>query len=131
MPQRSDAVSSQAHTEDDVRAFSAIGRRYIILLRKLPTKCISIRMQCFDGGYNGNEFVSVSDAWREVPISMSSAVHMRRFMEYGYEIRARSKATLRMLFAGNFTIDEGIAWAQQLRLLFYSYKIPNARHNFI
>ncbi|KRZ77932.1 hypothetical protein T10_7055 [Trichinella papuae] len=68
---------------------------------------------------------------REVPISMSSAVHMRRFMEYGYEIRARSKATLRMLFAGNFTIDEGIAWAQQLRLLFYSYKIPNARHNFI
>ncbi|KRY94303.1 hypothetical protein T11_12656 [Trichinella zimbabwensis] len=30
-------------------------------------------------------------------------------MEYGYEIRARSKATLRMLFAGNFTIDEGIA----------------------
>ncbi|KRZ13768.1 hypothetical protein T11_10170 [Trichinella zimbabwensis] len=45
---------------------------------------------------------------------MSSAVHMRRFMEYGYEIRARSKATLRMLFAGKFTINEGIAWAQQL-----------------
>ncbi|KRZ01582.1 hypothetical protein T11_17197 [Trichinella zimbabwensis] len=78
MPQPSDAVSSQAHTEDDVRAFLAVGGRYIILLRKSPTKCISIRMQCFDGGYNGNEFVSVSDAWREVPISMSSAVHMRR-----------------------------------------------------
>ncbi|KRZ01580.1 hypothetical protein T11_14756 [Trichinella zimbabwensis] len=50
----------------------------------------------------------------ELTMAMNLSAFQMHFMEYGYEIRARSKATLRMLFAGKFTINEGIAWAQQL-----------------
>ncbi|KRY08884.1 putative ribosomal RNA methyltransferase NOP2, partial [Trichinella patagoniensis] len=150
MPNEQSKMNEESTYIDEVDAFLAAEHGYIIMLRRLPTRCIPDRIvimlqqlfagfgispndfffqQRFDEQYTGNAFVRISDSrivaelrerdkiiveGREVTIMMTSDAGMRRFMECGYEMGANSTTTFRKLFAGYFTIDAGVAWAQQL-----------------
>ncbi|KRX24315.1 putative ribosomal RNA methyltransferase NOP2 [Trichinella nelsoni] len=149
-PNEQSKMNEESTYIDEVDAFLAAEHSYIILLRRLPIKCIPDRIvmflqqlfagfglspndfffqRRFDERYTGNAFVRISDSrivaelterdkiiieGREVTIIMTSDAGMRRFMECGYEMGINSTTTFRKLFAGYFTIDAGIAWAQQL-----------------
>ncbi|XP_003371928.1 septum formation initiator [Trichinella spiralis] len=150
LPNEHSKMNEESTYIDEVDAFLAAEHSYIILLRRLPTRCIPDRIviflqqlfagfglspndfffqRRFDEQYTGNAFVRISDSrivaelrerdkiiveGREVTIMMTSDAGMRRFMECGYAMGANSTTTFRKLFAGYFTIDAGIAWAQQL-----------------
>ncbi|KRZ58893.1 putative ribosomal RNA methyltransferase NOP2 [Trichinella nativa] len=150
MPNEQSKMNEESTYIDEVDAFLAAEHGYIIMLRRLPIRCIPNRIvimfqqlfagfgispndfffqRRFDERYTGNAFVRISDSrivdelrerdkiiveGREVTIMMISDVGMRRFMECGYEMGTNSTTTFRKLFAGYFTIDAGVAWAQQL-----------------
>ncbi|OUC40320.1 hypothetical protein D917_04177, partial [Trichinella nativa] len=150
MPNEQSKMNEESTYIDEVDAFLAAEHGYIIMLRRLPIRCIPNRIvimfqqlfagfgispndfffqRRFDERYTGNAFVRISDSrivdelrerdkiivgGREVTIMMISDVGMRRFMECGYAMGTNSTTTFRKLFAGYFTIDAGVAWAQQL-----------------